>query len=215
MCKNKQSNIKVWDIVVRIFHWSLVISFFTAYISEEGSLLHIYSGYTVLFLITFRVLWGIVGSKYARFSNFIYSPTTTLNYLKEFINKKPKRYLGHNPAGTLMIIILLLSLFLATISGLKIYAIEEGKSPFSENNISIITNAYADYDDDDDDYKYKNKKYKDSEEFWEEVHEASVNFILFLIFLHILGVIISGKLHNENLIKSMITGNKKNNENLN
>ncbi len=199
-------NIKIWDLPVRVFHWSLVVSFFIAYTTEEESLWHIYSGYTVLALIAFRVLWGIAGNKYARFSNFVYSPTNTLNYLKEVVSGKPKHYLGHNPAGGLMTIVLLLSLSIVTISGLKAYAIEEGKGPLAGNGISIISNAYAD----DDDYygRYGNRHEKDGDEFWEEVHEASANFTLFLIFLHIFGVAISSKMHNENLVKSMIDGNK-------
>lgn len=216
-------NIKVWGILIRTFHWSLVVSFFIAYVSEEESLWHIYSGYTVFTLIIFRVLWGIMGSKYARFSNFLYSPAHTLNYLKTFIAKKPKRYLGHNPAGALMVVALLISLFVVTISGLKLYAIEEGKGPLAGNNISIISAAYADdeYEGDkhkeEDEYKdseykkedkHKNNKHKE-DEFWEEIHETSTNFTLFLILLHVLGVVVSGKLHNENLIKSMLTGNKK------
>ncbi|WP_122951539.1 cytochrome b/b6 domain-containing protein [Bathymodiolus thermophilus thioautotrophic gill symbiont] len=149
-----ENDIKVWDVLIRIFHWSLVVSFFIAYVPEEESLWHIYSGYTVLALIIFRMIWGIVGSKYAQFSSFSYSPINALSYLKEWVDGKPKRYIGHNPAGGLMVIALLASLFVVTISGLKIYAIEEGKGPLSGNGISIIANAYADDDE------HKNNKHK-------------------------------------------------------
>ena len=123
-----------------------------------------------------------------------------------------------------MIIALLLSLFAVTISGLKVYAIEEGRGPLAgvTTDLSIINNAYADRDEheDDDDYEDKhenkrnaeheeNKGHEQEEEFWEEIHEVSTNITLLLILFHITGVVVSSKLHNENLVKAMITGRKK------
>jgi len=204
---NNDNTIKVWDILIRIFHWSLVASFFIAYFTaEEENFWHIYSGYTVLGLILFRIIWGFIGSKYARFSSFLYSPAEVIQYLKELMEKKPTHYVGHNPAGAYMIFALLLSLFVVTLSGLKVYAVEEGLGPFAEmtSEFSIIDNVYADEDERDDEYEKENE-----EEFWEEIHEASTNFTLFLIFLHITGVIVASRLHHENLIKAMITGKKK------
>ena len=203
---SNENSIKVWDLFVRIFHISLLASVVVAYAGEEGSMWHIYAGYTVLGLIILRVLWGIVGSKYARFSNFIYSPGTVINYLKGLRNKKPKHYIGHNPAAGVMVITLLVTLFAVTISGLKVYAIEEGRGPLAENKLAVISSAYADSDHN----KLTYSKDHDDNELWEEIHEASAHFLLFLIFLHILGVTVSSKLHNENLVKAMITGNKEN-----
>ena len=210
--------IPVWDIGVRLFHWLLVISFIVAYASsEEESLVHIYSGYLVLGLITFRLLWGFIGTKYARFSDFLYSPGKVVTYLKSLTSKSPDHYFGHNPAGGLMVLALLISLFIVTFSGLKLYAVEEGKGPLAtQTTISIVSTAYADDDryehDNDDEHEYRGyKRYKgddELEEFWEEIHEASTNFTVFLILLHISGVFIAGRLHNENLVKAMITGKK-------
>jgi len=216
-----ENTVKVWDILVRIFHWSLVISFVIAYLtSEEKNICHIYSGYTVFGLITFRVLWGIIGSRYARFSDFIYSPGVVFKYIKESISKTPTHYVGHNPAGGWMIIALLVSLFIVSISGLKLYAIEEGRGPLAGNtDLSIINNAYADRDEheegnENDEHESKengqhNEEHEQEEEFWEEIHEVSTNVILLLIILHIAGVVVANRLHNENLIKAMITGKKK------
>lgn len=210
------NEIRVWDLLVRIFHWSLVLSFFISYLTaEEESELHIYAGYTVLGLIIFRLLWGVIGTKHSRFKDFLYSPKEVTLYLKELITKKPKYYVGHNPVGGWMIIALLVSLFVVTISGLKVYAIEEGLGPLARvtTELPIISNAYADRDEDDKKEEYKQysdqERNEQEEEFWEEIHEASTNFTLFLIFLHIIGVIVASKLHNENLIKAMITGKKK------
>lgn len=200
--------IKVWDPLVRLFHWSLVLFFVVAYLSgEEESDIHIYSGYIVLGLITFRLLWGFIGTKYARFSNFVRAPKDIIDYLKSFLKGHPKHYLGHNPLGGVMVVTLLISLFMVSYTGLKLYAVEEGLGPLAEgNNISLISRAYADSDE------HKEDKYsvnKDSEDFWEELHEFFANFTVFLVLLHIAGVYFSGHLHKENLVKAMITGRKK------
>ena len=199
------NKIRVWDPFIRIFHWSLVVAFAIGYLSgDEESLLHIYSGYTVLGLVIFRLLWGVIGTKYARFTNFIYSPSTVFSYLKNLIEGQPSHYIGHNPAAGWMIVALLLCLVVVTVSGLKVYAIEEGLGPLAKSNseLVIISKAYADRDEDEDDGE------NGAEEFWEEIHEASSNIMLFLIFLHIAGVAVSSYLHKENLVKAMITGTK-------
>jgi cytochrome b len=200
----QKKEVKVWDVLVRLFHWSLVIVFFIAYFTgDEENIWHIYTGYTVLGLICFRLIWGFIGTKHARFTDFVYSPKIVTQYLKELLTKHPKHYLGHNPAGGWMVILLLISLFVVTVSGLKVYAIEEGKGPLADSNkITIISQSYA--DDDEEGHEDEDE----DEEFWEEIHEASTNFTLLLIFLHIVGVIVASKLHRENLVKAMITGKK-------
>jgi len=206
-----KEQIRVWDPLVRIFHWSLVLAFVVAYLSgEEESDIHIYSGYIILGLLVFRLLWGFVGTRFARFSNFIYSPQATVKYVKDMLSGSPKHYLGHNPAGAAMIFALLLSLVVVTYSGLKVYAIEEGAGPLAQGtDISLIKSAYADDDDDDERGEYGEHEEAEGEEFWEEIHEASANFVLFLVILHIAGVFVAGKSHDENLVKAMITGNKE------
>src|SRR3990172_3916023 len=143
--------ILVWDILVRLFHWSLVISFAVAYLTAEDSeQWHAYFGYAVLGLISFRMVWGVVGTKYARFRDFVYTPPAVYKYLKGLLEKKPEHYIGHNPAGGWMIDALLLSLFVVTISGLQVYAIEEGRGPLASGaagEIAVISAAYADEDD--------------------------------------------------------------------
>ena len=209
------NEIRVWDLLIRIFHWGLVLSFTIAYLSgDEESSLHIYSGYVVLGLISFRVLWGVVGTRYARFSNFVYSPGTVIQYLKSLAAKKPKHYIGHNPAGGAMVIAMLLCLIVVSVSGLKVYAIEEGLGPLAgePTALTAISSAYADDDGDEKGDHEKNENGhgadEEAEEFWEEIHEVSSNFMLLLIFLHITGVIVSGRLHDEHLVKAMITGKK-------
>jgi len=207
---------RVWDPLVRIFHWGLVLAFTVAYLSgDEESSLHIYSGYVVLGLIAFRVVWGLVGPRYARFSNFVYSPGTIIQYLKDMLAKKPKHYLGHNPAGGAMVIAMLLCLLVVSVSGLEVYALEEGLGPLADapSALTIMSPAYASDDDDDGHGNNENGHGEDeaAEEFWEEIHEASSNLMLLLIFLHVAGVIVSGRLHGENLVKAMFTGKKAGN----
>lgn len=110
-----------------------------------------------------------------------------------------------------MIITLLLGLFVATYSGLKVYAIEEGEGPLARQAIemNIITSAYADDDEHEYAEQHENDEHeKEGEEFWEEIHEASANFVLLLVVMHIAGVVESSRLHRENRVKAIITGKK-------
>jgi cytochrome b len=207
--------IRVWDPLVRIFHWSLVLTFTIGYLTgEEESNVHIYAGYAVLGLIMFRVVWGLVGTRYARFGNFLYSPGSVIRYLSDLLAKKPKHYLGHNPAGGAMVIAMLLCLFVVSWSGLKVYAIEEGLGPLAGEvpALTVIRSAHGDDDsrenDDHGESENGHDADEEAEEFWEEIHEVSSNVMLFLVFLHIAGVIVSSRLHHENLVKAMFTGKK-------
>ncbi|WP_156802337.1 cytochrome b/b6 domain-containing protein [Leeia oryzae] len=101
----------VWDIPTRVFHWLLAASFLTAYITSEGEAnrhIHILAGYTVAALVVFRVIWGLIGTKYARFTQFIRSPAAAIRYFKAIKAGNPEHHVGHNPAGALAIIALLL-----------------------------------------------------------------------------------------------------------
>jgi cytochrome b len=199
-------SVYVWDPLVRIFHWSLVLFFTIAYFTEDDFMaLHELAGYIVLGLVGFRIIWGVIGSKYARFSDFVYSPAKILAYLKS-LTSKPKHYIGHNPAGGLMVIIMLVMLALTSWSGIKAGESEatEQASASPAIKLSLVSSAYAD----DDEHEKRNK----GDEFWEDIHEALANFTLFLVFLHITGVIVSSVLHREKLVRAMITGYKERKE---
>jgi len=197
---NTENTVRVWDISVRIFHWSLVVSFMIAYVTgEELDLVHAYAGYIVLGLLCYRVVWGVIGSRYARFSSFLFSPAETMGYIRDVLGGKAKRYIGHNPAGSVMVFVLLVSLFIAVLTGLELYAIE-GKGPLANNAITVVGTALAN--------GHENGGIA-GEEFWEELHEFASNFTLVMVFIHILGVLFSSKLHKENLVKAMVTGRKR------
>lgn len=202
------NEIKVWDPLVRIFHWSLVVAFTLAYLSEdEWQSLHVWSGYTVAGLVALRLVWGFIGTEHARFSDFLFGPKTTLIYLKDLVTFRSKRYIGHSPAGAVMVFALLISLAATTLTGMQLYAVEEGRGPFAEiqmEDLNPISSALADEDEEDEGHE----EGEDSEEYWEELHEFFANLTLLLVFLHIGGVVLSSFVHGENLPRSMVTGKK-------
>lgn len=102
------ATIRVWDPLVRIFHWSLVGLFSFAFLTgDELKTPHEIAGYVIAGLIAFRVVWGLIGSRYARFSSFLYRPSTVAGFVGDTMRMKARRYLGHNPAGGLMVIALI------------------------------------------------------------------------------------------------------------
>lgn len=106
----------VWDLPTRVFHWSLAVCFAGAWLtsdSERQHLLHLLFGYSLFGLVLFRLVWGLVGSRYARFSDFLRGPGATWRYVVSMAQGRPAHYVGHNPAGAVAIW-LLLGLGLAT-----------------------------------------------------------------------------------------------------
>ncbi len=186
---NVTTQVKVWDPLVRIFHWSLVIAFFIAYITEDDLLqVHVWAGYTVLALVLWRLLWGVIGTAHARFTDFVFRPAAVVSYVKDVVALRAKRYLGHNPAGGAMIIALLVSLLLATISGLAVYGADQGAGP-----LAAWMTGFG----------------EQGEDVLEGAHEFFANLTLILVIAHVAGVAVSSWLHRENLPRSMVTGYKQ------
>jgi cytochrome b len=109
--------VKVWDPLVRMFHWSLAAAVILALMSDENRSLHETVGLVALSLILVRVLWGFLGPRYARFSSFVQPPGVILAYLRDVVRFRARRYLGHNPAGGAMIALLLATVATAGVSG--------------------------------------------------------------------------------------------------
>lgn len=100
----------VWDLPTRVFHWSLALSFLGAWLTSESEywkLWHVSFGYSMALLIAFRLIWGMVGTRYARFSQFVSGPTAVLAYFRSWLARRPAHYVGHNPAGALAILAIL------------------------------------------------------------------------------------------------------------
>lgn len=110
--------IRVWDFFVRTFHWALAASFAVAWLSSENwERLHDAVGYAAGALVALRVVWGFLGPRYARFAQFVRSPDTVIAYLRAIKDGSERRYIGHNPAGGAMIVVLLVAIAGTAVSG--------------------------------------------------------------------------------------------------
>lgn len=115
--KNHQT-ITVWDPLVRLFHWSLVLSFAIAWLSAESwKDLHEWAGYSAALLISIRLLWGFIGSPYARFRQFVQKPARVISFGRAMLLREEPRYIGHNPAGGYMILGLISTLSMTALTG--------------------------------------------------------------------------------------------------
>lgn len=187
---NSVACVKVWDVPLRLFHWTLVLSFTAAYFTAEFHIgfLHTLIGYFLCVMLLARVFWGFAGNQYARFSSFIFSPKETAAYLRSLREGSPGHYFGHNPAGALMVFALLALLTLILLTGLTILAVIDFEGPL----LFLI-----DYFDDGTSYAVRH------------LHGWLVDIALVLIALHLLGVVAGSIQHQENLARAMITGKKK------
>lgn len=179
------AQVQVWDPFVRFFHWTVVIGFTVAYLVEEPHVVHVWAGYVIATLLIVRVAWGFVGSKHARFSDFLYAPSTTLAYVRDLLRRQGKRYLGHSPGGGYMIVALLVMLAATGIAGLIVYGGEDNAGPLA----GLVS--------------------KQTAESMEEVHEVLANITLALVLIHVSAVLFASFAHHENLVRSMITGKKR------
>jgi len=138
-------HVLVWDIPTRIFHWLLAGSFIGAFVTAESEMfraVHVALGYLLLALIGFRIVWGIVGTRYARFSAFAFAPSKVWAYLKSLLTATPQHYLGHNPAGSWAIYGLLLLGVLAGATGYATYN-EIGGEWFEELHEALANTMLA------------------------------------------------------------------------
>jgi cytochrome b len=178
----------VWDLPVRIFHWSLVVLFFTAWFSGEGDRwldIHIFAGYAIFGLILFRVMWGFLGTHFARFRNFRYSFGQGKEYAIRAIRGHPVRYVGHNPAGSWAIYLLLTGVFLTVFSGFFVFGGEEGHGPAGSLSSDLAG------------WLAKN------------IHNGLASLMIALIVVHVAGVVLESHQLKDKLIASMITGLKQ------
>lgn len=120
----KKPNILVWDLPTRVSHWLLAVSFVGAFATAESERLrdvHVILGYTMLGLIAFRLVWGLIGTRYARFGSFAFGPRSVLAYLKSLFTRSPQHHVGHNPAGSWAIYALIALTLLAGATGYAAY----------------------------------------------------------------------------------------------
>jgi len=205
-----EREINVWDPLLRMFHWGLVLFFSVSYLTaEDDSIIHPWSGYAIIGLLFFRLVWGFVGPRHARFKDFMFSKQETTGYAKALLKGRARRYLGHNPLGGAMVFTLLFSLMATTVTGLMVYGVEEDKGPLAAVMSaqtqfvfpSIIATAQADDDHDDE--------HDGVGELLEEIHEFFANFTVFLVVIHLVGVFFESVYHRESLVAAMLNGKKR------
>ncbi len=185
------ASVKVWDVPVRVFHWTLVLGFASAYLTAEYHYgdVHALIGYALCVLLVARVFWGFYGSQYARFSSFIFSPAETIAYMRSMFGKHPiKHYYGHNPAGALMVFALLALLTVIFATGLVTLGVIDFEGPFAGMALAVS---------DETAFVFRN------------MHELLTNVGLMLVALHLMGVVGGSIQHKENLVRAMVTGKKK------
>lgn len=182
-----QLPMRVWDLPVRLFHWSIVLLIGLSYVSVRNNYMrvHLVSGFTLLALLLFRIVWGVIGSETARFSRFLRSPLMALHHLRHFGRREPDSQVGHNEAGGWMVLVLLLALGVQTGTGL--FANDDGAT---EGPLA----------------KYVEKATSD---WLSGIHAKSFNVLIGLMALHVLAVVGYAVIKRQNLLRPMITGKKR------
>jgi cytochrome b len=189
----QMTEIRVWDPLVRTGHWLLATAVIIAWFVDEPLWLHTWLGYIAIALVLVRIVWGFIGPDYARFASFVRGPRLTFGYFSDLIRFSSKRYLGHSPAGAVMIIALLVMVAVTAVTGMASLAATRGEGPLA-GVITKIERANTE---------------EDQELLIEEVHKTAANVTMVLVLLHIAGVALASFAHRENLVAAMITGRKR------
>ena len=182
------ARILVWDLPIRIFHWLLVLLVISLFVTGKlgGNWLewHGRAGFSVLGLVTFRIIWGFVGSYHARFVNFVRGPKMISAYVKSLMRKDSTRHAGHTPLGALSVVTMLGVLLLQGLMGL-----------FANDDL-MLEGPYA---------KFVSKAVSDQ---LTTFHKLNADLILVLIGLHLAAIMFAYFVKKENLVAAMFAGNK-------
>ena len=180
--------VKVWDLPVRLFHWSLVLlvvfSFTTGKLGGDWMEWHLRSGFCILTLVLFRIVWGLAGSQTARFSDFIHGPKRVLGYARSLLGGTAQFHAGHNPMGGLMIVLMLVLLLLQATTGLFADDDIGTRGPLADKVSGAVVSLCS------------------------TVHLININIILACVALHVCAALFYLTVKKDNLIKPMITGTK-------
>jgi cytochrome b len=179
---------KIWDLPVRIVHWALAIlilgSWYTVEVSGDMDT-HMLIGQVILSLVAFRIVWGFVGTRYARFSSFVFGPAEILANAKSLLKRGGSRYAGHNPLGGLAVVLLLGLVLVQVSTGLFATDGDFYEGPLSELVSTRAANQIT------------------------GIHESNFNILLILIGVHIAAAIFYLIYKRQNLIAPMIVGGKE------
>lgn len=178
---------RVWDGPTRLFHWAVVLLILTSYVSVKSNWMqvHYLSGYTMLTLLLFRLVWGFVGSETSRFGKFVRNPVAGLAHLATFGKREPDREIGHNAAGGWAVLAMLLALAVQASTGLFAGDPIEGGGPFVDQVAGPTQKLLT------------------------RVHNINFNIILGLIALHIVAILAYAAIKRHDLVRPMVTGKKR------
>jgi cytochrome b len=180
--------IKVWDLPVRIFHWALVLLLVFQVVTGEigGNLMpwHLLSGYSILVLLVFRVLWGFAGSTHARFASFIAGPAATLRFARRLFSRQAVPQVGHNPLGGWSVVAMIVVMLLQAASGLFANDGDEALGPLAPYVSIDVSNMFT------------------------EFHRSNLRVLIVLAGLHVLAVVFHWLVKKDNLMSAMFTGMK-------
>ncbi|WP_421994742.1 cytochrome b/b6 domain-containing protein [Reyranella sp.] len=190
MAERTVDKVRIWDLPVRLFHWALVILLATSYFSGQAGgdwmNLHFWSGYAILTLLIFRIAWGFIGSTTARFSGFVRGPVAAIAYLRALARGERTYDIGHNPAGGLMVVVMIVAVLMQVVAGL--FAADTDTGMVNGPLANLIADKWVD-------------RLTEFHEFW-------VNILLLLIAVHVLAAIVYLVWKRHNLIRAMVTGAK-------
>lgn len=180
------THIRVWDVPTRLFHWAVVGLVLTSWIAaDQGFMrLHLVSGSTLMALLLFRLVWGVIGSSTARFSDFVATPPKVLEYLRTLKGSQKSRYAGHNPAGGWMVLVMISLLCAQVITGLFANDGVRFQGPLA---LQVST---------------------DTSDRLTALHGTLFNVLVVMIYLHVVAVFFYLCVRGENLISPMLTGTK-------
>ncbi|MCK0142593.1 cytochrome b/b6 domain-containing protein [Aliiroseovarius sp. F20344] len=182
--------VRLWDPLLRVFHWALafcvIATFLLGKFGPDAMTLHFYLGYAIIGLLVFRIVWGFVGSRTARFSHFLFGPRKTLAYIATMPKRRPSFWPGHNPVGALSVFALI-----------GVLALQAGTGLFIDADDFINTGPFADT------ISYENAREA------AKLHYKLSFVVLGLTLVHLGAILFYRFWKSENLVKPMITGMKE------
>jgi len=184
--KDGQTKARAWDVPVRVSHWLLAACVLIAWLTRDPreADLHAAAGYCALVLVAFRIAWGWLGTRHARFADFQYGPRAAFEYVAALLKGVPRHYTGHNPAGSWSVYLLLAGVLLTGVTGVVAIGAMFAMGPLPIALEPATTNLVR------------------------EIHEWLAWALLAVIALHVAGALASSARHRENLVGAMFTGRK-------
>ena len=178
--------IKVWDLPVRLFHWAIVVLICCSWATQEWNHMewHVRSGYAILTLLLFRIMWGFIGSDTARFTRFVRSPAAALRHLARIRRPEVDREIGHNAAGGWMVLLMLV--LIGVQAGTGLFANDDANT---EGPLMHLVD-------------------KDQSDWLSHIHSLNFTLIEAVIVLHVLAIAVYAVLKRQNLVRPMVTGTK-------